>query len=132
MFENAIITRRDRKITMAFDGPVLEQEPGDIEVWNERIKISFTHNKTKKAYEAHVSWCKAAERNGYTMEQSAIFTDPYVLLATAPAARYSDNKFEAFVSEVGKMCDIVVSDDLVIGAAADLLRKAQSFSLVKN
>jgi len=133
MFQNAKFTYRDRKTTASFDGPALESTPEDgAEVWHERIKVSFTHNKSKKAYEAHVSWCKAAERDGYGMEQVAIFTDAYVLLATAPAARFSENKFEAFCAEVQGMCEIIASDTLVVGAAADLLRKANSFALVKN
>lgn len=132
MFQHAKITYRDRRTTAAFDGPVLESTPEDLEVWHERIKVSFTHNKTMKAYEAHVSWCKAAERNGYGMEQVAIFTDAHALLATTPAARFSENKFEAFCTEVQVLCNRIVSDELVMGTAADLLRKANSFALVKN
>ena len=66
------------------------------------------------------------------MEQVAIFTDAYVLLATAPAARFSENKFEAFCAEVQAMCEVIASDTLVVGAAADLLRKASSFALVSK
>jgi len=129
VFHTATISKRDRKTIYKFDGPVLAQEPDDIEVWHERVKLVCMHNSDNKTYEAHVTWCKAAERNGFQVEQSAIFTDPYVLFATAPAARYSENKFEAFCLEVIAMANVVVADpELTQGPAADLLRKAQGFA----
>jgi hypothetical protein len=131
VFEKARISKRDRKVTYSFDGPVLEQEPGDIEVWNERVKLTMSHDKDKKVYTAYISWCKASERNGFSIEQHAIFSDPYVQFATAPAARYSESKFEAFCSEVIAMANVIVADpELAQGAAADLLRKAQGFVAV--
>jgi hypothetical protein len=134
MFQHATITERDRKTIYKFDGPVLESTPEDgAEVWHERIKLVCMHNSDNKTYEAHVTWCKASERNGFQIEQSAIFTDPYVLFATTPATRYSENKFRAFCSEVIAMANVVVADpELATGPAADLLRKAQSYSLVNN
>jgi hypothetical protein len=134
MFQHAKITYRDRKTTAAFDGPVLEATPEDgAEVWHERVKLTMSHNKDKKRYEAYISWCKAAERNGFQVEQSAIFTDPFVEFATAPAARFSENNFESFCSQVIAMVEAVAAtDDLATGAAADLIRKAKSYLLVKN
>jgi len=133
VFQHAKITYRDRRTTAAFDGPVLESTPEDgVEVWHERVKVTMSHNKDKKRYEAYISWCKASERNGFQVEQSAIFTDPFVEFATAPAARFSENKFEVFCTEVQAMCNVIVAGDLATGPAADLLRKANSFALVKN
>lgn len=133
MFQHATITHRDRKVTMAFDGPVLPQEKDDIEVWHERVKVSCSHNADRKRYEAHVSWCKAAQRNGFSIEQVAIFTDPYVLLFhSEPVGRYSDNKFEAFCASVRDMCVTIVNDETDVRDVAELLRKAVSYSLVKN
>jgi hypothetical protein len=118
---------------MAFDGPVLAQEPDDIEVWNERVKVTCSHNADRKRYEAHVSWCKAAQRNGFSIEQVAIFTDPYVLLFhSEPVGRYSDNKFEAFCANVRDLCVTIVNDETDVRDVAELLRKAVSYSLVKN
>lgn len=132
MFEKATKVYRDRKVTYQFNGPELEPTPEDgAEVWHERIKVTMSHNKEKKRYEAYISWCKAAERNGFSIEQSAIFTDPYVEFATAPAARYSENNFEVFCSEVIAMANVIVADpELATGPAADLLRKAQGFVAV--
>jgi hypothetical protein len=129
MFEKATKVYRDRKITYQFNGPVLESTPEDgAEVWHERVKLTMSHDKDKKMYTAYISWCKAAERNGFQVEQSAIFTDPYVQFATAPAARFSENKFELFCTEVIAMANVVVADpELAQGPAADLLRKAQGF-----
>jgi hypothetical protein len=131
VFETATKVYRDRKVIYKFDGPVLESTPEDgAEVWHERVKLVCMHNPDNKTYEAHVTWCKAAERNGFQVEQSAIFTDPYVLFATAPAARYSENKFEAFCLEVIAMANVVVADpELATGPAAELLRKAQGFAV---
>ena len=132
MFQHATITRRDRKTIYKFDGPVLAQEPGDIEVWHERVKLVCMHNPDNKTYEAHVTWCKAAERNGFQVEQSAIFTDPYVFVCLEYTGRYSANKFEAFCIHAQNECVDIVNDEYNISVAAELLRKAQSYSLVSN
>lgn len=133
MFQHATITERDRKMTFAFDGPMLEKEEHEIENWHERIKVTCTHNATKKRFEAHVSWCKAAERDGYTMEQSAIFTDPYLLLmASDPVARFNQNKFNVFCDAVQRECMSAVIDSHDTRPVIELLRKAQSYALVKN
>ena len=99
MFENATITERDRKMTFAFDGPAIE-DSDQFENWHERIKVTCTHNASKKRYEAHVSWCKAAVRdNGFSVEQTAIFSDPYFLLTfSEPVGRFNQNKFSVFNS----------------------------------
>jgi len=128
MFHTATISKRDRKTIYKFDGPVLAQEPDDIEVWNERVKLVCMHNADNKAYEAHVTWCKAAERNGFQVEQSAIFTDPYVLVSSEYTGRYSANKFEAFCMQVQRECVDIANDEYNISVAAELLRKAQGFS----
>lgn len=132
MFENAEATYRDRKATYQFDGPAIPSSEHDgVEEWHERIKITCTHNTKNKVYEAHVSWCKAAQRNGYVMEQSAIFTDPYLKLASEPAARFSENKFNAFCMQVRELCAAVVVDELNVSAAAELLRKAKNYGLAR-
>jgi hypothetical protein len=132
MFQHATITHRDRKVTMAFDGPVLPQEKDDIDVWHERVKVSCSHNKDKKVYEAHVSWCKASQRNGFAMEQTAIFTDPHILISREPAARFNENKFATFCAQVRLLCAAAAADQNNVSAAAELLRKAESYNLVKN
>jgi hypothetical protein len=133
MFENAIATYRDRRVTYAFDGPVLEPEACDgVEVWHERVKVSCDHDRDRKAYVARVSWCKAAERNGYTMEQTAIFTDPLVEIFRAPAARFSEKSFDAFCANVQALCVAIEAEPELHGVAGELLRKARSFGLVKN
>jgi hypothetical protein len=133
MFQYAHPVYKDRKVSFNFDGPFLEKEEFETENWHERIKVTMSHNKDKKRYEAHISWCKAAQRGNFSIEQHAIFTDPRVEFATAPAARYSENKFEAFCSEVIAMANVIVADpELTTGPAADLLRKAQGWHLVKN
>lgn len=131
MFQHAIVTHRDRKVEFAFDGPAIEDND-QFEDWRERIKVSVTHSQKNKRFEAHVMWCKAAERDGYTMEQHAIFTDPYVLIAQEPVGRFSENKFNAFVACVQSECAAAAADVDNISGAARLLRKAQSFALVKN
>ena len=131
MFNTATISKRDRKTIYKFDGPVLESSPEDgAEVWHERVKVLCMHNADNKAYEAHVTWCKASERNGFQIEQSAIFTDPYVLISSEYAGRYSANKFEAFCMQVQRECTDIVNDEYNISVAADLLRKAQGFAAV--
>jgi hypothetical protein len=132
VFEKAKVTNRDRKVIYSFDGPVLESTPEDgADIWNERIKVTMSHNKDKKRYEAYISWCKASSRGAFSVEQHAIFTDPMVEFATASAARYSENNFGVFCSEVIAMANVIVADpELATGPAADLLRKAQGFVVV--
>jgi hypothetical protein len=133
MFQHATTTHRDRRVTFKFDGPVLESTPEDgAEVWHERVKLVCMHNADNKTYEAHVAWCKASERNGFVVEQTAIFTDPFALVATEPAARFSNNKFSLFCSNVQQLCTAAAADQNNVSAAAELLRKAVSYSLVKN
>lgn len=131
MFQHATITHKDRKVTFAFDGPAIS-EPDDFEDWHARIKITVTHDSKKKRYEAHVSWCKAAERDGYTMEQFAIFSDPYVLVCAEPTGRFSESKFSAFVARAQSECAALVDDETNISTAAELLRRARDFAAVKN
>ena len=129
MFHTATISKRDRKTIYKFDGPVLESTPEDgEEVWHERVKLVCMHNADNKAYEAHVTWCKASERNGFQIEQSAIFTDPYVFVCLEYTGRYSANKFEAFCMHAQRECIDIVNDEYNISVAAELLRKAQGFS----
>jgi len=133
MFQNAKVQERDRKMTFDFDGPsVVMEDAGPDEKWWERIKVTCTHNADKKQYEAHVSWCKASRRGNFSIEQFAIFSDPRALIAGVPAARYSANKFSAFCTEAQTMCIGLAADEYNVSTAAELLRKAQSFSLVKN
>lgn len=131
MFQHATTTHRDRKVTFAFDGPAIDSDD-QSENWHERIKVVCAHNVDRKRFEAHVMWCKAADRGGYTMEQSAIFTDPYVLIAQEPVGRFSDNRLNAFVANVQSMCVAAVSDDDNDSVAVELLRKAQSYAAVRN
>jgi hypothetical protein len=134
MFHTATTTYRDRRTTYSFDGPVIEEK--DVydgeDIWNERIKVSCSHNKDKKRYEAYVSWCKASSRGNFSIEQHAIFTDPNVQLATAPTGRFSENKFEAFCTEVQRVCIDIAGDEYNISTAAELLRKAQGYAAVTN
>lgn len=133
MFQHATITIRDRKVTFGFDGPFLQKEEWDTEDWHERVKVTVTHNADRKRYEAHVSWCKAAQRNGFLIEQVAIFTDPYsLLMRSEPVGRYSESKFNAFVVSVQAQCVEIAADELNVSDVAELLRKAQGYSLVKN
>jgi hypothetical protein len=130
VFHTATISKRDRKTIYKFDGPVLESTPEDgEEVWHERVKLVCMHNADNKAYEAHVTWCKASERNGFQIEQSAIFTDPYVFVCLEYTGRYSANKFEAFCMHAQRECIDIVNDEYNISVAAELLRKAQGFSV---
>lgn len=133
MFQNAKVQERDRKMTFSFDGPAIDMEDaGPDEKWYERIKVTCTHDADKKRYEAHVSWCKASQRGNFSVEQSAIFVDPYVLLYLEPVARYSANKFSAFCAQVQRECVDTANDADNVSVAAELLRKAQSFGLVRN
>lgn len=130
MFEHAKTTHRDRKVTFSFDGPAVEKEEFETEDWHQRINVTVSHNPKKKCYEAYVRWCKAAERNGYTMEQHAIFTDPLVLLMQSePVGRYNENKFNAFVAQVQIECNRLV-DESVDTVAGTMLRHAQAWSVL--
>lgn len=134
MFQHATITQRDRRTTYSFDGPVIEQKDvyDGADIWNERIKVTCSHNKDKKRYEAYVSWCKASSRGNYSVEQFAIFTDPNVLVFAEATARFSENKFNAFCTQVQSECERIAADMYNVSTAAELLRKAQGYSLVKN
>lgn len=134
MFQHAHPTYKDRKVSFNFDGPFLEKEEWETENWHERIKVTVSHDPKKKCYEARVSWCKAAQRGNYSIEQVAIFTDPYVLLMRSePVGRYNENKFNAFVVAVQEQCNEIVADEFNVSDVADLLRKAQGWhDLVKN
>lgn len=129
MFQHATTTTRDRKVIFGFDGPFLQKEEWDTEDWHERVKVTVTHSTGRKRYEAHVSWCKAAQRNGYSMEQVAIFTDPYsLLMRSEPVGRYSESKFNAFVVSAQAQCIEIVADELNVSDVAELLRKAQGYA----
>lgn len=133
MFEHATVTERDRKTTFAFDGPAIEDND-QFENWHERIKVTVTHSARNKRYEAHVSWCKAAVRdNGFGVEQTAIFTDPYFLLMFSESVgRFNQNKFNMFCAEVQRECVSAVVNSHDTRPVTELLRKAQSYALVKN
>ncbi len=134
MFQHATITHRDRKTTFAFDGPAIpnDESTGTYDNWHERIKVTCTHDAKRKQYEAHVSWCKASERNGYSVEQHAIFTDPYILVHSMAVGRFNESKFGAFCTSVQDVCIDIVNDETDISDVAQLLRKAQGYALVAN
>lgn len=134
MFHTATTSYRDRRVSYAFNGPVIEQEDiyDGAEVWNERIKVTCSHNKDKKRYEAYVSWCKASTRGDFSIEQHAIFTDPNVLVVVEPAARFSEKTFGAFCERVQRECVEFAADEYNVSVAADLLRKAQGYAAVTN
>ena len=133
MFQNAKVQERDRKMTFDFDGPsIIMDDAGPDEKWYERIKVTCAHNADKKRHEAHVSWCKASQRGNFSIEQFAVFVDPYLLITSEPVGRFSANKFNAFCTEVQRLCHELVADEHNVSGVAELLRKAQSFSLVKN
>lgn len=119
-------------MTLSFDGPAIED--GDqFENWHERIKVTCAHNADKKRFEAHVSWCKASQRDGYAVEQVAIFTDPYVLVAQEPVARFSEKKFDEFCAKAMTACEDIIADAGDATTAAQLLRTARGWqSLVRN
>lgn len=130
MFQHAHVIHKDRKVTFNFDGPAVEKEEGEIEEWHQRIKVTVTHNTKKKCYEAHVSWCKAAQRGNFSMEQHAIFTDPHVfLIQSEPVGRYNENKFNAFVAQVQIECNRL-ADESIDTVAGTLLRRAQAWRVL--
>lgn len=130
MFEHSTMTERDRRVTHNFDGPAVESDDGCQ--WNERIKVAFSHSKDKKRYEAVVSWCKARNEGSYTMEQTAIFSDPAVRFYSQPTARFSDKTFNAFCATARTLCIDMVSNPDDFSTEAELLRKAKGFALVTN
>lgn len=134
MFHTATTTYRDRRATYSFDGPVIEEK--DVydgeDIWNERIKVSCSHNKDKKRYEAYVSWCKASSRGNFSIEQHAIFTDPNVLAVIEPTARFSEKAFDAFCARVQRECIDMAADEYNVSSAASLLRQAQGYAAVTN
>lgn len=120
-------------MTFIFDGPVIENHGEyDSRVWHERVKVICSHNPRTKQYEADVCWVKASSDRGYSVEQTAIFTDPFFTFFTEPVARFSANKFSSFCASVQAMCVALADDTSNVSGAAELLRKAQSFGLVKS
>jgi hypothetical protein len=134
MFQHAITHKKERQVEHSFDGSILENEEyaSETEVWRERIKVVFRHDTKNKRYEALIRKCKASERNGFQIEQHALFTDPLVYLQFAPAARFSQKSFDAFCTEMRGVCIELVNDESCDNDAAKLLRQAVDYHLVKN
>lgn len=130
LFTAAIVKEQDRRVIYSFDGPVLTggEFENDVEVWNSRIKIEFSHSKDRKRFEASVWRCAAAKRDGFTMERFAVFSGDNAMIATEPAARYGKNAFVSFISRAMDVCIQIANDEDNVSLAAELVREARSFA----
>lgn len=127
---NATATRtfRDRRVTYSWEGPAIEDEkdPG----WNECIQLVISHNKDGKCYTATLYKVAIGKRDTYSMIRYEVFGSPQALVLKKHVARYSDNSFSLFESEVLDKCDELVSygPDVPGGLAGMLLRDALSYT----
>lgn len=125
IFDAAKRGNGERRVTFTWSGAATEEYAGNL--WGERVKLSITHNKDRKRFEATVSRCQWSQGEGYVMESHAIFTDAFVTFHTVPCARYSSGQFSEFVAEVrtlaeGYAAGVLVGHD---GAAALFAQAAE-------
>lgn len=132
MFEKATRVNGDRRVTLSFDGPIITDDQHLDDEWRRRIKVTCTHSKDTKRFEATVWRVAVAHRDGYTMERFAFFSGDNATVKTRPVPRYSANALELFVLDVIELCEEIVADESIESLAAVLLREALSFIPVEN
>lgn len=115
----------ERRVTFTWSGPATEEYAGNV--WGERVKLSVTHNKDRKRFEATVSRCQWSQGDGYVMESHAVFTDPFVTFRTAPCARFSNGQFSGFVAETMAAADILAAG-AVEGMSPAAVRAGELFA----
>jgi hypothetical protein len=129
MFHNAQRFDSDRKITYTFKGPqVIDDDMLSKEEWYDAIEVIIRHDKSRKAYTADVYKIQLGENSGgYTMKRYALFTDPAARILSESAARFSENKLNAFAAAVIEYSNEIAGDADNVSLAAELLRTAQSY-----
>jgi hypothetical protein len=134
MFSTATRTERDRRVSYAFDGPVIDDPAykDELEEWHVRYKITFSHNKTSKRFEADVWKAAAATRNGYTMERFEIFSGSSGVIAVQSAARFSQSAFDKFIAYAMEVAIDTANNPDNVSRTAELLREAQSLAAVAS
>lgn len=132
MFKTATRTEGDRRVSYSFDGPVIESESTDTEVWHVRYKITFSHSKQRKRFEADVWKAAASTRDGYAMERFEMFSGNSAMIATESATRFSQAAFERFIHRSMHVCIGILEDPESEFAAAKFLREIQSLSAVAS
>lgn len=132
MFHNAQRFDSDRKITYTFKGPqVIDDDTLDTEEWHDAIEVIIRHDKTRKAYTADIYKIQLGDNSrGYTMKRYALFTDPSARILSESAARYSENKLNAFAVTAVEHSEELANDADNVSLAAELLRMAQSYVAV--
>lgn len=122
---------KDRKVTWLFDGPVIESNEGDSEVWRERVKVCFWHSPSTKKYYADVRSCCFTTRNGYSMERTHIGGDPYTIFLAEEAPRFNVRQFNAFCAKAEQFSQELLTatplEEVHLPVAVDLLRTAANF-----
>ena len=61
---------------------------------NWRVKVYTTHDKARKAYYTSISECQVQQRDGYSMEFHAMFTDYSQIVQRVAVSRYSWHTLE--------------------------------------
>jgi hypothetical protein len=120
----------ERRVVFTWSGPATEEYAGNV--WGERVKLSITHNKDRKRFEATVSRCQWSQGDGYVMERHAVFVDAFVTFHTAPCARYSAGRFSEFVAETKTKAEMYAAPAVVVDGsvkARELFRKAAELAV---
>ncbi len=103
IFDKAKRSDKERRVVFTWSGPATEDYAGGV--WGERVKLSITHDKDRKRFEATVSRCRWSEGDGYVSEMHEMWVDPRVTFHTAPCARFSIGRFSEFVAETMTAAD---------------------------
>jgi hypothetical protein len=130
IFNSAVVTRRDRRVTYVFDSDVLDDE-GTFE----RVKISIWHSKEYKAYRSSVSRCDArhiGEGGMFTMEHVSPSED-FSTILNEKVARYGDKSFDHFVMRtINEVHTILELEGAVKPNVYRMMKLAESIVSVKN
>ncbi len=92
----------DRKVSHDWYGPETESTRHAGETARRVVRVSVTHNKDRKRYEATVSTYTRENHNGYVIESHKFSMrnddtgDLHVTVGTEPVTRYGARTFDEF------------------------------------
>lgn len=86
---------------------------------NYRVKVYTTHDKARKAYYTSISECQVQQREGYSMEFHAMFSDYSQIVQRIAISRYSWHTLEQAHNLAVELHGDIVRDLIAKGAARE-------------
>jgi len=116
--QNATRRGRNRSVKFIWQNPNVDiQVSGDSKLWGEQIELEFSHNASRKRYEATMRRVLWQPSDNFTVTMFTMFDRenyPSVCFHSEAVARYGDKSFARFEAETLFLLERGLSTDTTV------------------